>query len=54
MLREVKRAHKTNQPILIGTTSVDASELIAEALMELNITCQVGLKGRSLLRDWSA
>jgi preprotein translocase subunit SecA len=41
MLREVRRAHKTGQPLLIGTTSVETSELIADALAELNITAQV-------------
>lgn len=41
MLREARRAHRTGQPILIGTTSVETSELIADALAELNITTQV-------------
>lgn len=41
MLREVRRAHKTGQPILVGTTSVETSELIADALQELNISCKV-------------
>jgi hypothetical protein len=48
MLREVRRAHKTGQSLLIGTTSVETSELIADALAELNITAQVcgGLYGK--------
>jgi preprotein translocase subunit SecA len=41
VLREVRRAHKTGQPILIGTTSVETSELIAEALSELGIVAKV-------------
>lgn len=41
LLREVRRAHKTGQPILVGTTSVETSELIADALQELDIQCQV-------------
>jgi preprotein translocase subunit SecA len=41
LLRETRRAHKTGQPILIGTTSVETSELIADALQELNISCKV-------------
>ena len=41
MLREVRRAHKTGQPILVGTPSVETSELIADALQELNISCKV-------------
>ena len=41
MLRETRRAHKTGQPILVGTTSVETSELIADALQELNISCKV-------------
>ncbi len=41
LLRETRRAHKTGQPILVGTTSVETSELIADALQELNISCKV-------------
>jgi len=41
ILKEIRRAHKTGQPVLVGTTSVETSELIAEALGELDISCRV-------------
>lgn len=41
IVSEIKRVHKTGQPILIGTGSVEESELLAHNLREEGINCQV-------------
>ena len=33
--------HKTGRPVLVGTTSVERSERLAELLKEADIKCQV-------------
>lgn len=41
IISEIKRVHKTHQPILIGTSSVEESEDLASALRDEGIFCQV-------------
>ena len=41
VLTEIKRMHKTGRPVLVGTTSVERSEQLAELLQEAEITYQV-------------
>ncbi|KNF07619.1 accessory Sec system translocase SecA2, actinobacterial type [Gottschalkia purinilytica] len=41
IVSKIKRVHKTGQPILIGTGSVEESELLAHNLREEGINCQV-------------
>ena len=42
VLTEIKRMHKTGRPVLVGTTSVERSEQLAELLQEAEIKYQVG------------
>ncbi len=48
VLTEIKRMHKTGRPVLVGTTSVERSEQLAELLQEAEITYQVS-KGKDNL-----
>jgi len=41
VMREVARVHPKGQPILIGTTSVDASEAISQLLLEVEVPHEV-------------
>lgn len=41
LVTEIKRRHETGQPILIGTGSVEESELLAFDLGKIGIKCQV-------------
>ncbi|HWQ71435.1 MAG TPA: accessory Sec system translocase SecA2 [Desulfitobacteriaceae bacterium] len=41
LVAEIKRRHETGQPILIGTGSVEESELLAADLRNIGIKCQV-------------
>jgi len=41
LLQEVERVHGLGAPVLIGTTSVENSELIADKLKEMEIECEV-------------
>ena len=41
VLTEIKRMHKTGRPVLVGTTSVERSEQLAELLQQAEITYQV-------------
>ncbi len=41
LIDDIKRVHKTGQPILIGTSSVEESEQLAGALSAIGIDCQV-------------
>jgi preprotein translocase subunit SecA len=41
LITEIKRRHETGQPILIGTGSVEESELLAIDLGKIGIKCQV-------------
>jgi len=41
VLTEIKRMHNTGRPVLVGTTSVERSEQLAELLQEAEITYQV-------------
>ena len=41
VLREIKRVHKTGQPVLLGTGSVEESEWIAAELSKAGVKCQV-------------
>ena len=41
VLTEIKRMHKTGRPVLVGTTSVERSEQLAELLQEAEIKYQV-------------
>jgi len=38
---EIEKAHKTGQPILVGTTSIDKNEIISEVLRRKGITHEV-------------
>jgi len=41
LIQEVKARHEKGQPILIGTRSIEKSELIARLLKEQGLSCQV-------------
>ena len=41
VLAEVRRAHSTGRPVLVGTTSVTESERLAIALAESGVACEV-------------
>ena len=41
LISEIKRVHKTKQPILIGTASIEESEELSKALYEAGIKCNV-------------
>jgi preprotein translocase subunit SecA len=41
LIDEIEREHKTGRPILVGTSSVEESELVAEKLRESGIDCSV-------------
>ena len=38
---EIQRMNKTGRPVLVGTTSVEQSEMLADKLKEAGIKCQV-------------
>jgi len=38
VVKEIEEAHKTGQPVLVGTVSVEASELLSRMLRRANIT----------------
>ncbi len=42
VVTEIKRLHKQGRPILVGTTSVEKSEMLSELLTEEGIRHQVG------------
>jgi hypothetical protein len=42
---QVKRMHKIGRPVLIGTTSVEKSEIVAELLDEEGIPYEVSGRG---------
>jgi len=42
---EIKRIHKEGRPVLVGTTSVEKSELLSEMLAQEGIKHQVGVWG---------
>ena len=37
VIKEIKNAHSKNQPVLVGTTSIEKSELISRMLKKLNV-----------------
>ncbi len=41
VVTEIKRMHKTGRPVLVGTTSVEKSELLSAMLTEAGIKHQV-------------
>jgi preprotein translocase subunit SecA len=41
LIKEIKRVHGTGQPVLIGTSSVEESEHLAEDLKKAGIECRV-------------
>ncbi|MCX7745859.1 MAG: accessory Sec system translocase SecA2 [Clostridia bacterium] len=41
LLAEIKKAHKTGRPVLIGTGSVEESEQLAARLGEIDVPCRV-------------
>ncbi len=41
VIREIKKAYKNNQPVLVGTTSIEKSELLSKMLKKENIKHQV-------------
>ena len=41
LLFEIKRVHEKGQPILIGTTSIEESEELADKLKTVGISCQI-------------
>ena len=41
LIEEITRAHRTGQPILVGTSSIGESERLAAALQKESISCQV-------------
>ena len=41
IIEEIKKYHETGRPILVGTTSIEKSELIADMLAKFGITHQV-------------
>lgn len=40
VVTEIKRMNKTGRPVLVGTTSVEKSEMLAARLKEAEIRCQ--------------
>lgn len=40
---EISRMHKTGRPVLVGTTSVEQSDVLAQQLQEAGIPHEVGL-----------
>lgn len=42
VVTEIKRIHKEGRPVLVGTTSVEKSELLSEMLAQEGIKHQVG------------
>lgn len=42
VVTEIKRMNKTGRPVLVGTTSVEKSEMLAARLKDAEIRCQVG------------
>ena len=43
VVTEIKRMNKSGRPVLVGTTSVEKSEMLAARLKEAEISCQVRL-----------
>lgn len=41
---EISRMHKTGQPVLVGTTSVEQSDALSEQLREAGIPHEVNFK----------
>ena len=41
LIQEISQAHAAGRPVLVGTRSVEESELLAERLKQSGITCQV-------------
>ncbi|MBW1713245.1 MAG: preprotein translocase subunit SecA [Deltaproteobacteria bacterium] len=41
VLREIKACHDKKQPVLVGTVSVEKSELLAKKLKKMGLSCQV-------------
>ena len=41
VVTEIKRMVKTGRPVLVGTTSVEKSEMLAKMLRDADIKCQV-------------
>lgn len=41
MFRNILTNHEKGRPVLIGTTSVEESEEIVQALGDLNVKCEV-------------
>jgi preprotein translocase subunit SecA len=41
LIEEIRRAHATGRPVLVGTRSVEESELLASRLRQSGIQCQV-------------
>lgn len=41
LVQEVSSVHRTGRPILIGTSSVEKSDMLAEALAAAGVSCQV-------------
>ena len=41
VVREIKRIHETGAPVLIGTVSIEKSEMLSEMLKRQGITCHV-------------
>ena len=41
VIREIKKAYKNSQPVLVGTTSIEKSELLSKMLKKENIKHQV-------------
>lgn len=42
MVTEIQRIHREGRPVLVGTTSVEKSELLSEMLGQAGIKHQVG------------
>jgi hypothetical protein len=42
---EIKRIHREGRPVLVGTTSVEKSELLSEMLAQEGIKHQVSCRG---------
>ncbi|HWQ36824.1 MAG TPA: accessory Sec system translocase SecA2 [Blastocatellia bacterium] len=41
LIAEIRQAHETGRPVLVGTASVEESESLAEKLKDAGISCQV-------------
>ncbi len=50
VVKEIEEAHKTGQPVLVGTTSIDKNEAISEALKKKKIPHQV-LNAKNHVRE---